>query len=430
MLAENAARFLRQRGIHYGWVMVALTFAYGLVASTAMSVPGVLVIPIAHEFGWTIGDVSSAMALRLFLFGAVAPFAGALLLRYGLRAVMLTSAALIVAGLLLAITMTTKLQLWASVGIVLGVAPGLTALVVNATVASRWFTKRRGLVVGILASAIASGQLLFLPLAAWLSQNWGWRAALAPTVAAIAACGILYALFARNDPADLGLAPYGEETPLAPRVAVTGNAVAISFAALREASVRPVFWVLFGSFFICGLSSYGLMGVHFVPLCADFGVNPVTAASLLAVMGVCDIIGTIGSGWLADRFDSRWLLSWYYGLRGLSLMWLPFSTFSFSGLSVFSVFFGLDYIATVPPTVKIGVQAFGRERAPVVFGWIFCGHQMGAAVMAAAAGISRDALASYLPAFFTAGVVCLVASASMLLLLGKRNPARPAVAPG
>jgi predicted MFS family arabinose efflux permease len=239
---------------------------------------------------------------------------------------------------------------------------------------------------------------------------------------------VLYALFARDYPADLGLPPYGEDRVLPPAPAATTNAVSLSFRALREAASVPAFWVLFCTFFVCGASSIGLMGPHFVPMCADFGVTAVTAASLLAVMGLFDFFGTIGSGWLSDRFDCRWLLSWYYGLRGLSLLWLPFSTFSFWGLSVFAVFFGLDYIATVPPTVKIAVQAFGRERAPVVFGWIFAGHQLGAAVMAAAGGLSRDALSTYLPAFAVAGVVCIVAAASMLVLIGPRNPGVKAVA--
>lgn len=424
VLSQRLFRWLQARNIHYAWVVLAVTFIYSLTASTAMTVPGILVIPIASEFGWSLGDVSSAMALRLFLFGAMAPFAGALLLRYGLRRMMLTSAVLVVIGLLLAITMSAKWQLWLSIGIVLGVAPGLTALVVNAAVATRWFTKRRGLAIGILTAAVATGQLLFLPVAAWLSDHFGWRMALVPTAVAVVATAFLYALFARNDPADLGIPAFGD-TELQPRrMRPPSNAVAISFGALRDASVSPAFWVLFGSFFVCGLSSVGLMGPHFVPLCSDFGITAVTAASLLAVMGICDFFGTIGSGWLSDRYDSRWLLSWYYGLRGLSLIWLTFSGFSMWGLSIFAVFFGLDYIATVPPSVKIAVQAFGRERAPVVFGWIFAGHQLGAAVMASGAGISRDVLATYLPSFFTAGLACMLAALSMLVLLGKRNPAR------
>ena len=424
MLAERAARALSARGIHYGWVIVGLTLCYSLVASTAMSVPGVLVMPISQDTGWSIGDISSAMAVRLFLFGAIAPFAGAFLVRYGLKQMMATSAVLVVIGLLFALTMTEKWQLWAGIGILLGIAPGLTALVVNATVATRWFATRRGLVIGILTAANATGTLLFLPVAAWVSEQWGWRAALLPTLAAVVLFGGLYALLARNHPSELGLNAFGDDgMQPAPPPRFTGNALAISFSTLRMGLTKPAFWVLFGTFFVCGASSGGLMQPHFVPLCADFGVSPMAAASLLAVMGILDFVGTIGSGWLSDRYDSRWLLSWYYGLRGLSLIWLSYSDFSFFGLSVFAVFFGLDYFATVPPTTKIAIQAFGRERTPVALGWIFLGHQMGAGIMAAAAGLSRDALATYLPAFFAAGLLCLIAASATLVLIGKRNPA-------
>jgi MFS family permease len=429
MLAQQLSRALSARGIHYAWFIAALTFCFSLAASTALTVPGVLIIPMSTEFGWSLGDISSAMALRLFLFGAIAPFAGALMVRYGLTRIMSISASLVVVGVLMAATMTEKWQLWLSVGVILGIAPGMTALVVSATVASRWFTQRRGLIVGMLAAAVATGQLIFLPVAAWISEHYGWRAALMPTAAAVTVCGVLYALFARNYPSDLGLPPYGEDKVLPATAAATSGAVSLSFRALREASSVPAFWVLFGTFFVCGASSIGLMGPHFVPLCADFGVTAVTAAGLLAVMGIFDFIGTIGSGWLSDRYDSRWLLSMYYGLRGASLLWLPFSTFSFWGLSIFAVFFGLDYIATVPPTVKIAVQAFGRERAPVVFGWIFAGHQLGAAVMAAAGGVLRDILATYLPVFFIAGAICVVAAAAMLILIGPRSPTAKVASP-
>jgi predicted MFS family arabinose efflux permease len=429
MLAIRLSRRLSRQGVHYAWVVAALTFCFTLISSTMMMVPGVLVVPIAREFGWSLGDIAAAMALRMLLFGAVAPFAGALMLRYGLTRMMGVSATLMVFGNLMAVMMTAKWELWASIGILLGIAPGMTALVVTAAVASRWFTARRGLVLGLLAAAVATGQLLFLPAAAWLSEHIGWRAALVPTAAMMALLGLLYVLLVPEYPADLGLAPYGEDEPIPRPPVASGNAVGLSFAALRDAAGVPAFWVLSFSFAVCGASSLGLMATHFVPLCADFGVTAVTAASLLALMGVCDFFGTIGSGWLSDRFDSRWLLSWYYGLRGLSLLWLPFATFSFEGLSLFAVFFGLDYVATVPPTAKIAIQAFGGERAPVVLGWIFAIHQLGAAIMAAAGGATRDALATYLPAFSAAGVVCVLAASSMLILVGSRNPAARFPAP-
>ena len=428
MLASRLAQALAARGIHYGWLMVALVFAYGVAASGAMSIPSVLLLPISEEFSWTLGEISGPLALRFALFGLVAPFAGALMLRYGPRQVVLASAALLVLGLVLMLTMATRWQMWLSLGVLLGIAPGMTALVLGATIATRWFTTRRGLVLGLLGAGVATGQLLFLPPAAWLAEHYGWRAALAPCVGMIGGLAVLFALLSVDRPQALGLAPYGEPpgTPAAtPAAAPAGNAVALSFSALREAARNRVFWVLAFSFGICGMTSAGLMQPHFVPMCADFGVAPVTAAGMLALMGVCDLVGTIGSGWLSDRYDNRWLLAWYYALRGLALLWLPWSGFSLVGLGLFSVFFGLDYIATVPPSVKLAAQAFGRDRAPVVFGWIFAAHQLGAGLMAFATGLSRDMLLSYLPAFFTAGVLCLVAALS---IAGIRRPTRPATA--
>jgi predicted MFS family arabinose efflux permease len=247
-----------------------------------------------------------------------------------------------------------------------------------------------------------------------------------PASIAAAVCLVLVLLVMCDHPADVGLAPYGETVvvPPPPRAA-TGNAVRLSFSALADASGSRTFWVLFGTFLICGLSTSGLIGQHFIPLCHDFGMPEVAAASVLAIMGVCDFFGTIGSGYLSDRFDNRWLLAWYYGLRGLSLMWLPFSNFSIYGLSLFAVFFGLDFIATVPPTVRMTAQEFGRERAGMVFGWLFFAHQLGGAIAAFGAGVSRDLLASYLPAFFTAGAVCLLAAAAFALL---RRPVAAAMA--
>ncbi len=426
MLAHLLAPILARRGIHYAWVMVALTFATAVTTAAAMSVPGVLLRPLSEEFGWSIGEISAAMATRLVLFGLIAPFAAALMLRYGLRSVVVVAAVLIVAGLAYATQMQAKWQLWLTIGLVLGAASGMTAMVLGATVASRWFTARRGLVMGMMAAAVATGQLIFLPAAAWLGEHWGWRAAVLPGVIGCAICAVAYVLLARDYPADIGLPPYGERDIVHPPRGSAGGAVALSLRTLMEASRNRTFWVLFGTFFVCGLSTNGLVQQHFIPLCGDFGLDAVTAASVLALMGVFDFMGTIGSGWLSDRWDSRWLLFWYYGLRGLSLMWLPFSTFSFWGLSVFAVFFGLDFVATVPPTVKLAAQGFGRDRGPVVFGWVFTGHQLGAATAAFAAGVSRDALNSYLPAFFTAGAICVLAAFAVITL---RPAPKPAVLP-
>ncbi|MDR3469091.1 MAG: MFS transporter [Xanthobacteraceae bacterium] len=424
MFASRLSPWLLARGVHYAWIIAGFTFLCGLCSSAAMSIPGVLIVAISKDLGWSVSDIAYAAALRLVLFGAIAPFAGALLTRYGVVRMMVISIILIVIGLVLSTAMTAKWQLWLGMGFLLGIAPGMTALVVSVTVASRWFTARRGLVVGILGAAVATGQLLFLPVAARIADAYGWRVALLPAIAAVALCGLLYALFGRDDPSELGLPRYGEDAPAQPPAKPSGSAVALSLRSLSLAGRQPVFWILFSSFFICGLSTIGLMATHFVPFCADAGVATVTAAGMLAVMGICDFFGTIGSGWLSDRFDSRWLLTWYYTLRGFSLVWLAYSDFSLFGLSVFAVFFGLDYIATIPPTVRLTVQAFGRDRGPVVFGWIFAGHQLGAATMAAAAGASRDALATYLPAFVSGGLASVAAGALMLLLIGARNPTR------
>ena len=425
MLAGPLARLLAARGIHYGWLMLALTFGFVIASSGVSSIPSVLLVPISNEFGWSIGELSGPLGLRMALFGLVAPFAGALMLRYGPRNVLSGAATLLIVGLILAITMSSKLQLWLSLGIILGVAPGMTALVLATTVATRWFTKHRGLVLGIMSAGTATGQLIFLTPAAWLAEHYGWRTALIPTIVVIAVLALAFALLSRDRPSDLGLPPYGEDAVLPPPRPTAANPFLLSLQTVGMASKHLVFWVLAFTFFVCGVSSFGLVP-HFVTMCGDFGITPVVSTGLLTLIGICDLIGTIGSGWLSDRYDNRWLLAFYYGFRGLSLMWLPYSGFSLIGLSGFAIFYGLDFIATVPPTVKLAVRAFGRDQAPIVFGWVFAAHQLGSGVMALAAGHSRDALDSYLPAFFTAGVVCILATASLLLLRGRTGPVTPA----
>ena len=304
-------------------------------------------------------------------------------------------------------------------GVVVGVGTGLTAVVLGAVVSSRWFTAHRGLVLGLLTASNATGQLVFLPLAAWLVTHVGWRYALIPSIAGLGFAAVLVVLFMRDRPADVGLLPLGEKAPVPLASPARRPAIAQAFSALGEGARSSTFWILFGTFFICGLSTNGLIQTHFIALCADFGMPEVEAASALAMMGAFDFVGTILSGWLSDRFDNRWLLFWYYGLRGLSLLYLPSSTFTLYGLSLFAMFYGLDWIATVPPTVKIAANTFGREKAGLMFGWVFAGHQMGAATAAFAAGFTRSEFATYLPAFYTAGAACLVAA---LLALAIRTP--------
>jgi MFS family permease len=432
MLSAALAPALARRGVHYGWVMVALAFLVSLSSAGALGILGALLLPLQRDFGWDTGAISGALALRLLLFGMIAPFAAALLQRYGLRRTVTAALTLVGLGVLLSMGMAEVWQLWLSWGVLTGIGTGMTALVLGATVANRWFAQRRGLVLGILTAANATGQLAFLPLAVWLAQTEGWRVAMLPGLGACALAGALMLLFGRDHPAELGLNAYGDSAAaVAPRPsAPAGNAVRNAFRALADASGSRVFWILFATFMVCGLSTNGLIQTHFIPLCSDFGMAEVQAASVLAMMGAFDFVGTIASGWLSDRYDNRKLLFWYYGLRGLSLLFLPMSTFSLYGLSLFAVFYGLDWIATVPPTVKLAGEAFGRERAPLVFGWVFTAHQLGAALAALGAGMSRDALASYLPAFYLAGAACLLAAVLAMSVrpnrAGAAQPAQPA----
>ena len=427
MIAPRLAALLARRNVHYGWVVAGATFLTMLVTAGAVGAPGVLILPLQREFGWETSEISSALALRLLLFGLMGPFAAALMNRYGVRRIALTALALIGTGLLLSLGMTRIWQLIALWGIVVGVGTGLTALVLGATVATQWFTERRGLVVGLLTASSATGQLVFLPLLANLTERFGWRAALAFVVGAIVLAVLVVLALMSNRPSDVGLAPYGEKAS-AGRPSAAAPFATAPIAALRDASRTRVFWILFFTFFICGASTNGLIQVHFIPLCADFGLPAVGAASVLAAMGLFDFIGTVASGWLSDRYDNRWLLFWYYGLRGLSLALLPFTDFSFYGLSLFAVFYGLDWIATVPPTVKLTAARFGRERANLVFGWVFAGHQLGAATAAFGAGLARTVLATYLPAFFVAGALCLIAAALVLTINRRRGETAPSLA--
>ena len=430
MMSSRLVAALARRRVHYGWMIAGVTFLTMLVTAGAVGAPGVLILPLQKEFGWQNAEISSALGIRFLLFGLMAPFAAALINRFGMRRIALSALLLIAAGLLLSLAMTRVWQLVLLWGVVIGLGTGLTALVLGVTVATRWFSTRRGLVTGLLTASSATGQLLFLPLLASVSERLGWRPAVAMVCGALALAAFAVLAFMRDRPADVGQQPFGQAAgDDAANVAATIPAAPISpWHALREASRTGVFWVLFGTFFICGASTNGLIQTHFIPLCADFGLPAVGAASVLAAMGMFDIVGTIGSGWLSDRYDSRWLLFWYYGLRGLSLMYLPFSDFTFYGLSLFALFYGLDWIATVPPTVKLTVTRFGRERANLVFGWIFAGHQLGAATAAFGAGVSRTVLLSYLPAFFAAGALCLIAAVLMLTLGDRSERKRQGVA--
>jgi MFS family permease len=427
MFASRLAPILARRGIHYGWFMVALTFLTTVCSSAAISLAGILVLPLIQEFGWGRADIAAVMALMLLLFAGTAPFAGAIMLRYGLCRTVATAVAMTLLGLWLTARMATLWQFSIGFGVLLGIAAGVLALALPASIANRWFTERRGLAMGILTAAFAAGQLTFMPTNAWLATEYGWRMALLPVAIGCALCLALYVLFGRDWPADVGIAPYGESHVQRPALGSAGNAVALSVSVLREAAVTRVFWVLAGTFFICGVSTTGIISQHFIPFCADNGVAAVAAASYLAMMGIFNFLGTITSGWLSDRFDNRILLAWYYGLRGLSLIWLPFSSFDIYAMSIWAVFFGLDFVATVPPTVKLSAQHFGATKAPIVVGWVFASHQLGGAMAAFAAGVTRATWASYMPVFLAIGLTCLLATLAMFAVRDIRlQPARVA----
>lgn len=423
MLSNRLAHTLVARNVHYGWLVAAVTFLTMLATAGVMGSAGVLMTPLKKEFGWTTEQISSAVAIRLVFYGVFAPFAAAFMNHWGLRKVTLCALALILVGVAASLVMTELWQLILLWGVVIGSGTGMTALVLGATVATRWFGARRGLVIGVMTAANATGSLIFLPLLASLSAQIGWRSALLLLVGVLLATLLLVLMVMRDRPADMGLARYGEASiaPPPPRASSLGKLLLQPLQTLRVAATEPTFWILFCTFFICGFSTNGLIQMHWVSICGDFGIAAVTAASILALIGAFDLVGTIGSGWLSDRFDNRHLLCVFYGLRGLSLMCLPFSNFSIDQLSVFAIFYGLDWVATVPPTVKLTAETFGADHAPMVFGWIFMGHQIGAAAAAFFAGAVRTGLDTYMPALFAAGVLCIVAALSVLSIAHKPN---------
>ena len=414
--------------LHYAWIVGGITFLTLLAAAGTRATPGVLIVPLQSEFGWNRAEISLAVSINLVLFGLIGPFAAAFMARFGIRRVVIGALLTIAAGVGLTTVMTTVWQLYLLWGIVVGTGAGCMASVLAAVVANRWFVARRGLVVGVLTAAGATGQLIFLPVLASEVVGHGWRWASLTVAGAIVVVTPLVALLMRDKPADLGLRAYGATEADAP--AAAGNPVRAALDGLRLAVRSAPFWLLAGSFFICGATTNGLIGTHLIPASIDHGIAEVTAASLLAVIGIFDIVGTVFSGWLTDRFDSRWLLFWYYGLRGLALLLLPFVLGSnFFGLIVFIVFYGLDWVATVPPTVALATQVFGKQKGPVIFGWVFASHQFGAAFAAFGAGAIRTWLGDYLVAFVIAGVLCLVAAIAVSFIPRSVRRASPALVP-
>ena len=414
--------------LHYAWVVAGLTFLVLLATSGVRSMPGVLIVPLEREFGWSRATISLAVSVNLMLYGLIGPFAAALMGRLGLRRTVAISLVTVMAGVALTPLMTAAWQLVALWGVVVGGGTGMTALVLGATVVNRWFAERRGLVLGVLTASAATGQLVFLPLLATLVQETGWRSAALLVAAVLGLVVPLAVYFLRDWPSDVGLRPFGatgateEVRPLAGR-----NPFAEALIALRDGLRSRDFWLLAGSFFVCGASTNGLVGTHLIPACVDQGITEVRAAALLAAMGLFDLVGTTLSGWLSDRWDNRKLLCWYYGLRGAALIYLPFALGDASwGLTAFAIFYGLDWIATVPPTVRLTADVFGRARAGIMFGWIVAAHQLGAAAAAFGAGSVRAWTGDYERAFLTSGALCLV-TAAMVLQIGR---ARAAAEPG
>ena len=401
--------------LHYAWIVAAVTFFVLLVTAAVRATPGVLMVPLEQEFGWSTAAISGAIAINIALFGLIGPFAASLMDRWGLRRLVLCALLLLTVSVALTTQMKTQWQLVLLWGFCVGSGTGITAMVLAVVVTNRWFEKRRGVVLGFLSAANATGQLLFLPMLAKFIQASGWRSA-AWAVAGVAAFVFILVFFVMRDrPEDMGLKPYGWEGSAAGVKAVSLHPL----AALRLASKSPAFWVLAGSFFMCGASTNGLIGTHLIPACHDFGISEVRAANLLAVMGIFDIVGTTASGWLTDRFSSRYLLFAYYALRGLSLLFLPHTLANGGGqLNWFAIFYGLDWIATVPPTVRLTADNFGRENTGVIYGWIGASHQLGASLAALAAGTVRTSMGDYRPAFWVIGLLCFLTGFAFLVFRG------------
>jgi sugar phosphate permease len=412
--------------VHYAWVVFGVTFFTLLASAGLRSTPGVLIVPLEQEFGWNRAIISVAVSINLVLYGLCGPFAAAFMNRFGVRRVLVCALLLIATGVGLTPLMREPWQLYLLWGFVVGTGTGAMAGVLATTVANRWFVARRGLVTGLLTAAAATGQLAFLPGLATLAVDLGWRSASLTVTAAILLAVPAVALLMRDSPRQVGLLPYGgteEDAPVAP----PSNPFSAATAGLAQSLRHPDFWLLSASFFICGASTNGLIGTHLIPAAVDHDIPEVTAAGMLALIGIFDVVGTTISGWLTDRIDPRWLLFWYYGLRGLSLLLLPFALGSaYLSLLVFIVFYGLDWVATVPPTIALSAGVLGRARAGIVFGWVFASHQLGAAFAASAAGSLRTWLGDYQVSFISAGLLCLIAS-GLVIRIGRVGRAEPAL---
>ncbi|MDH2428184.1 MFS transporter [Sphaerisporangium sp. TRM90804] len=415
-----------RRRPHRAWVVAGVAFVAIVGAAGFRATPGVLITPLEDEFGWTRGTISLAVSVNLVLYGLTAPFAAALMDRLGMRRVVASALLLVALGSGLTVFMTSSWQLILCWGVLVGLGTGSMALVFVATVTDRWFVRHRGVVVGVLTAGGAAGQLVFLPLLAWVAEGPGWRTAAILVAGSALAVVPLVWLFLRDRPEDVGLTPLGAEPGAVRPAPPTGASGMRALTVLRSAARTRSFWYLAGGFAICGASTNGLVGTHFIPAAHDHGMPQTMAAGLLALIGVFDVVGTIFSGWLSDRVDPRILLGGYYALRGASLLVLPslFSATAEPSMLIFIIFYGLDWVATVPPTVALCRTVYGRDGA-VVFGWVFASHQVGAAIAAVVAGVTRDHLGHYDAAWYGAGLLCALA-ALLSLRIARGLPGPPA----
>jgi len=403
---------LSKKKIHPAWFAVGVTFLTLVTAAGFRSASSVLIIPLEDAFGWGREQISLAIAINVLVYGLVAPFAAALMERFGIRKVVMSALTSVSIGSALTMFMSAPWQLIALWGFVIGISTGSLALVFAATVANRWFVEKRGIVIGLLTASSATGQLIFLPGLSYLAEMNGWKS-VSSTIAlvSIALVPIIW-IFLKERPSDAGVLPYGAPENWSAPAKNSMNAGSLAIDTLKQASKKKDFWYLVGSFFVCGLSTSGLIGTHFIPAAHDHGMGTTTAASLLALVGVFDLVGTIASGWLTDRYDPQKLLFFYYGLRGLSLFLLPSILFASVHPStlVFVIFYGLDWVATVPPTIMLCRTILGPERATVVYGWVFAAHQIGGSIAAFGAAVLRVQFGDYAVAFYISGLMCLITS--------------------
>jgi len=423
MTPTALARVCRGR-VHYAWIVLALVFAATLAGVGVRAAPGVMIVPLERAFGWDVATISAAVSLNIILLGATGPFLTGMIEVIGLKRTMLACMVMLAVGPGLSNFMTTPWQLFLTWGLLVGIGSGAGAIGMAAAVANRWFVRRNGLAMGLLTAANAAGQLIFLPLLAMLAQRYGWRGVSVAVTLAVLGMLPVVALLLPEWPVDVAVGPYGEAASRR-QPASRDNPFALAMAVLFRASRSIDFWLLALSFAVCGLSTNGLINTHLIAYCADRGIPEVGGAGILAALGVFSLIGATGSGWLCDRVNPRVLLFWYYGLRGLSLVILPFTRFDVISLSIFSVFYGLDWVATGPATFALTNQLFGRRDTPVIISWIFAAHQIGGAFAAFGAGTVRSLTGDYLLAFMTSGLACLLAS---LLVLRVNRPA-PATVP-